>query len=85
MYERDMTDTEKIIAQLNASNDLLQEISDTLQMILENQNQAYLISGIKKTESCDTIGCNHPIDYHDIACQVSECECEHFYRKNKYD
>ena len=48
MYERDISDTQIIIQRLNTLIDLTQEIVDNLEMILQNQNQAYLISGIKK-------------------------------------
>ena len=48
MYERDIPDTEIIITRLNTLIDLTQEMLDVLQMILENQNQAYLISGVKR-------------------------------------
>ena len=45
-FEHDMSDTEIIILRLNTLIDLTQETLDVLQMILQNQNQAYLISGL---------------------------------------
>lgn len=45
-FEHDMSDTEIIIQRLNTLIDLTQETLDVLQMILQNQNQAYLISGL---------------------------------------
>lgn len=88
MYERDISDTEIIIARLNSLIDLAQETLDVLQMILQNQNQAYLIAGIAKStskEMCGRIECGHWIDVHQLfgGCQVSECECRQFYRKEK--
>ena len=88
MYERDISNTEIIIARLNSLIDLTQETLDVLQMILQNQNQAYLIAGVGKStlqEMCVRIGCGHWIDMHKLfgGCQVSECECEQFYRKEK--
>lgn len=75
---------EMLKAQADLTRNYLQEISDVLRMILENQNQAYILAEIKRGEICNRIGCNHSIDYHTLfsGCQVSECECEQFYRKD---
>lgn len=87
-FEHDMSDTEIIIRRCNTLIDLTQETLDVLQMILQNQNQAYLISGLTPgnlKDMCGNITCNHHIDYHKLfsGCLVSECECEQFYRKEK--
>ena len=84
MYERDMSNDEIIIRRLDTMIDLTQEMLDVMRMILANQNQAYLLAGIKQDiDMCNRIGCNHHIDYHKLfgGCQVSECECEQFDRK----
>ena len=87
-FEHDMSDTEIIIRRCNTLIDLAQETLDVLQMILQNQNHAYLMAGIgvsKSQEMCGRIGCGHWIDMHKLfgGCQVSECDCEQFYRKEK--
>lgn len=78
-YDRDRSNEEKIINRLECLNDKMQEVIDVLEMILENQNEQYM----RVIDICNRIGCNHHIDYHKLfgGCQVSECECEQFNRK----
>ena len=87
-YERDVSNEEIIIKRLDTMIDLTQEMLDVMQMILANQNQAYEIGGIANIKSnvdmCGNAVCGHFIDYHKLfgGCQVSECKCKQFYRKD---
>lgn len=76
MYERDMSNDEIIIQRLNSSNESSQEIVERLDTIIE-----LLID--KRDIFCGVTTCKHHIDLHKLfgGCQVPECDCKQFYRK----
>ena len=84
MYKRDMSSDEIIIKRLDTMIDLTQEILDVMRMILANQNIKNDIEIFDDVDMCGNVMCGHFIGYHKLfsGCQVSECECEQFYRKD---